>query len=189
MGAIAPWLCRAFYYRCDPTVSPIAIYDWLKTTIETQLESRTDVTFPAPPVVVIGFSAGVVGAAGAAAVWNQTRAEQSVQSPLPIGGKVARLIAVDGWGVPVLGVPVTRISHDRFTHMSSLLLGAGDVNFYADPPVAHLDLWRSPEAAQGWQVDRWALPPGDGTAITAADFLQRQLHAEWNQAFNWRYSG
>ena len=54
------------------------------------------------------------------------------------------LIAFDGWGVPLVGnFPIYRISHDQFTHWSSELLGKGDKSFYADPPVEHLDLWRS----------------------------------------------
>ncbi|HEY9659048.1 MAG TPA: hypothetical protein V6C65_11390, partial [Allocoleopsis sp.] len=87
-----------------------------------------------PSLILIAFSAGVVGAAAAARVW-QLR-----------GGTVKALIALDGWGVPLSGnFPIYRVSHDAFTHWSSSLLGAGVGGFYADPPVAHLDLWRSPQ--------------------------------------------
>lgn len=96
---------------------------------------------PQEPLLLIGFSAGVVGAIAAAQLW------QAQQRP------VAALIAVDGWGVPQLGdFPLHRVSHDRLTHWSSAVLGAGQTSFYTDPSVAHLDLWRFPERAQGWRI-------------------------------------
>ena len=113
------------------------------------------------PLFFIGFSAGVVSAIGAARQWQRR------------GGQVAALAAIDGWGVPLSGdFPIYRISHDPFTHWSSVVLGAGKDSFYADPPVAHLDLWRSPQTVQGWWVqasgsDRTA----NRTATTAARFL------------------
>lgn len=111
------------------------------------------------PVLWIGFSAGVVGAATAACLWHY------------LGGKVLALIAIDGWGVPLfLPFPLHRISHDRFTHWSSALLGAGTSSFFADPPVAHLDLWRSPQYTSGWAVTPTAAIP-----MTAADFLNHRL--------------
>ncbi|MCU0568633.1 MAG: hypothetical protein MUF49_18805 [Oculatellaceae cyanobacterium Prado106] len=91
------------------------------------------------PLFFVGFSAGVVGAIGAARLWHQW------------GGQVQGLAAFDGWGVPLWGdFPIYRISHDAFTHWSSALLGAGQASFYAEPPVSHLALWRSPETVQGW---------------------------------------
>ncbi|KPQ37178.1 MAG: hypothetical protein HLUCCA11_01755 [Phormidesmis priestleyi Ana] len=123
------------------------------------------------PIVAIGFSAGVVGLAGALSLWQQR------------GGKVARFFAVDGWGVPVMGLPVCRLSHDAFTHWSSLPLGAGNINFYAEPAVGHLDIWGKSTQVNGWQVKGWQ--PG-GTAgskaMTAADFLAGQLQKEWDEA-------
>lgn len=96
---------------------------------------------PAPPVVFISFSAGVVGALGAAWGWQS------------LGGKVKAFIALDGWGVPLISnFPIYRLSHDQFTHSSSSLLGTGEDNFYADPPVAHLEMWRSPQTVEGWWV-------------------------------------
>ncbi|WP_421656938.1 hypothetical protein [Leptothermofonsia sp. ETS-13] len=89
----------------------------------------------------IGFSAGVAGAIGAAWGWQWW------------GGKVKALIALDGWGVPLVGnFPIHRVSHDYFTHWSSALLGAGEDSFYAEPGVEHLDLWRSPHTASGWHL-------------------------------------
>lgn len=93
------------------------------------------------PLIFLAFSAGVVGASSAAWGWQQ------------LGGQVQMLIALDGWGVPLIGdYPIHRVSHDSFTHWSSCLLGTGGIGFYAEPAVAHLDLWRSPQAAIGWQV-------------------------------------
>jgi hypothetical protein len=92
------------------------------------------------PLILIGFSAGVVGMAGAAWAWQQQ------------GGTICALIALDGWGVPLLcgSFPIYRLSHDGFTHWSAQALGMGQEPFYAEPGVAHLDLWRSPDRAWGW---------------------------------------
>lgn len=112
-----------------------------------------------PPVVFIGFSAGVVGAVGAATCWQL------------MGGLVKALIAFDGWGVPLFGnFPLHRLSHDFFTHSSSSILGSGADSFYADPPVEHLTLWRSPQTSSGWWIkpDRETQPP---RRMTAAEFL------------------
>ena len=97
-------------------------------------------TFPmSEPLVLIGFSAGVVGMAGAAWAWQQQ------------GGIIRALVALDGWGVPLYGsFPIYRLSHDGFTHWSAQALGMGQTPFYADPGVAHLELWRSPDQAWGW---------------------------------------
>lgn len=93
------------------------------------------------PLVFISFSAGVVGAIGAAWAWRFW------------GGNVKAFIAIDGWGVPLTGdFPIHRISHDFFTHSSSAWLGSPEDSFYADPPVSHLEIWRSPATAVGWWV-------------------------------------
>lgn len=114
-----------------PAYSAIHIVEFLQSQIY-DIES---------PVVFISFSAGVVGAMGAALTWQL------------LGGKVKTLIAIDGWGVPLLGIPIHRLSHDYFTHWSSALLGAGKDSFYADPAVDHLELWQSPNICRGWRVD------------------------------------
>jgi len=116
------------------------------------------------PLVFISFSAGVVGAIGAAWGWQLK------------GGHVKAFIALDGWGVPLSGnFPIHRLSHDYFTNWSSSLLGSGSESFYAQPPVEHLDLWRSPETVQGW-----CIPAPDGAAgvrvhMSAAQFLTMLL--------------
>ncbi|UKO97944.1 hypothetical protein [Nostoc sp. UHCC 0870] len=117
------------------------------------------------PVIFISFSAGVVGAIAAATQWQM------------MGGHVKAFIAIDGWGVPLWGdFPIHRLSHDYFTHWSSLLLGSGQDNFYAEPPVDHLTMWRSPETVQGWWVDS---SKGEittpKTRLTAAEFLHLLL--------------
>jgi hypothetical protein len=115
-----------------------------------------------PPLLWIGFSAGVVGAIAAAHLWQSQ------------GGQVVALIAVDGWGVPLAGdFPIHRISHDAFTHWSSVGLGPAGDSFYADPGVPHLDLWRSPHTATGWQTS--PASPGFRQATTAATFITALL--------------
>ena len=147
---------------------PIATFRWLK-----QIFDAPDATHI--PLVAVGFSAGVVGLTGALTLWQQQ------------GGQVARFFAVDGWGVPIVGLPVCRLSHDAFTHWSSLPLGAGDVNFYADPGVDHLDLWGRAEQVTGRRVAGWHMgESADGFGerpcedfVTAAEFLRRELQREW----------
>lgn len=114
------------------------------------------------PVVFISFSAGVVGAILAAHQWQQS------------GGHVKAFIAIDGWGVPLWGnFPIHRMSHDYFTHWSSAVLGSGGNNFYADPPVDHLEMWRSPQTVQGCWVDSPSTPPKEH--LSAAEFLHLLL--------------
>ncbi len=89
-------------------------------------------------VLIIAFSAGVVGAIATARIWQRQ------------GVRIAGFIAIDGWGVPLAGeFPIHRVSHDQFTHWSSLMLGGNAAHFYADPAVDHLTLWHSPETVLG----------------------------------------
>jgi len=119
---------------------------------------------PESPVIFISFSAGAVGAIAAAWQWQHR------------GGHVKAFIAIDGWGVPLWGnFPIHRLSHDFFTHWSSLLLGSGQNNFYAQPPVEHLSMWRSPQTVQGWQVDSSVENTTSNIRLTAAEFLQLLL--------------
>ncbi len=69
--------------------------------------------------------------------------------------------------------PIYRISHDRFTHWSSSILGEGESGFYADPEVEHLDLWRSPHTCRGWQT----IAPGLKTPIGLTDYLNQILNS------------
>ena len=136
---------------------PLGVFRWLTQTLGSPQDSPSD----PQPLVAIGFSAGVVGLTGALTLWQQQ------------GGKVAQFFALDGWGMPIAGLPVYRLSHDLFTHWSTLPLGTGKVNFYADPPVEHLQLWGQPEQVQGWQVSGW--PLARKVPVTAAEFLRQQI--------------
>ncbi len=130
--------------------------------LQEQFSDTQSATLLKTPLVFVGFSAGVVGAIGAAWGWRG------------LGRSVSALIAIDGWGVPLSGdFPIHRMSHDHFTYWSSALLGAGTDSFYADPAVAHLDLWRSPQTVNGW----WVSPDDSATPTltTAASYLTALL--------------
>lgn len=131
------------------------------------------------PLVVMGFSAGNVGAIGAAWGWQM------------LGGRVKALIAIDAWGVPLVGnFPIHRLSHDRFTHDTSLSLPhtvsallnfggslenprAQEESFYAQPAVDHLEMWRSPATVTGWIVNSDAKVRS--RYLSAAEFLHMLL--------------
>lgn len=114
---------------------------------------------PSDSVLIIAFSAGVVGAIAAARIWHR----QGIQ--------IAALIAIDGWGVPLFGdFPIHRVSHDRFTHWSSIVLGGNATHFYAEPPVEHLAIWQSPESVQG------VVEPSN-RVVTAATFISELVEA------------
>ncbi|WP_341527686.1 hypothetical protein WKK05_35265 [Nostoc sp. UHCC 0302] len=136
-------------------VSAFHILQFLRDRWGDKLESA---------VLFISFSAGVVGAIGAAYLWQL------------LGGYVKAFIAIDGWGVPLSGnFPIHRMSHDYFTHWSSSLLGSGQNNFYAEPAVEHLSMWRSPQIVQGCWVDsKFGIFPPKGH-LTATEFLHMLL--------------
>ena len=116
------------------------------------------------PIVFIGFSAGVVGGLQAAYLWQM------------FGGEVKAFIAVDGWGVPLAGsFPIHTISHDYFTHWSLLRLIPGNNNFYAQPAVEHLKIWRSPESVKGWWVDPESQINNNKIYLTVTEFLHMLL--------------
>jgi len=133
---------------------PLAVFDWMTQTLGSPEENPQ-------PVVAIGFSGGVVGIAGALLLWQQQ------------GGQVKKLIAIDGWGMPIVGLPACRLSHDYFTHWSSLPLGAGKVNFYADPPVDHLQMWRDPNRVSGQAASSWQRQ--NDLPVTASEFIRQML--------------
>ncbi|MGF1515566.1 MAG: hypothetical protein ACFB5Z_17960 [Elainellaceae cyanobacterium] len=130
-----------------PAYSPNHVLEWLLP--QRRWESG---------LCFVAFSAGTVGALGAARQLYRSGHQ-------PVRG----LIAIDGWGVPLIEpFPVHRLSHDEFTHRTSLLLGPqGGDHFYADPPVAHLELWRSPHRVSGQCV----APSAPQQQTTAAAFL------------------
>lgn len=115
---------------------------------------------PQRAIGLIGFSAGVVAALGAAQAWQRR------------GGRVRAVFAWDGWGVALPGgLPIYRFSHDQWTHRSSAWLGPGRAQFWADPPLAHQAFWRSPDRAWGW----WSVPDRAPSRTTAATMLQTYL--------------
>jgi len=151
-------------------LSAFHILQFLRDRLSDRLKS---------PIIFISFSAGVVGAIGAAHLWEL------------LGGRVKAFIAIDGSGVPLQGsFPIHRMSHDYFTHWSSCLLGCGQNNFYAEPAVDHLSIWRclttscsasKLETVQGCWVDSSIeiIPPKG--RLTAAEFLLMLLkHYEAN---------
>ncbi|MBD2337244.1 hypothetical protein H6G64_09600 [Calothrix sp. FACHB-156] len=137
------------------TVSPFKILQFLHNCLKDRLQS---------PVFFISFSAGVVGAIMAAHWWQL------------LGGQVKAFIAVDGWGVPLWGdFPIHRMSHDYFTHWSSSLLGSGQSNFYAEPAVDHLSIWRSPQTVQGVLTDQSLGLYQNSDRLSASDFVHLLL--------------
>ncbi|MEH1865138.1 MAG: hypothetical protein V7K69_09020 [Nostoc sp.] len=161
-GAIAPHSANILLYPGKDVLvlSALHILQFLRDRLTDSLKS---------PIIFISFSAGVVGAIGAAHLWQL------------LGGNVKAFIAIDGWGVPLQGnFPIHRMSHDYFTHWSSCLLGCGQNNFYAQPAVDHLFMWRcltknpsesTSQAVQGWWVDSSIeISPPKGY-LTAAEFL------------------
>ncbi|MBD2022744.1 hypothetical protein H6F43_21410 [Leptolyngbya sp. FACHB-36] len=164
-GFHAPELTEAFLAALTPSIEAIVVptqrcppYSGahiLEVLHEAAISTRE-------PLIWIGFSAGVVGAISAGWRWKQQ------------GGQVGAVFAIDGWGVPLWGdFPIHRLSHDEFTHGSSALLGSGGDSFYADPPVEHLELWRSPDTAVGWWLS--AEQPHRRSRTTAASFLTALL--------------
>lgn len=119
----------------------------------------------AAPVAFISFSAGVIGAIGAAWGWQL------------LGGQVKALIAIDGWGVPLGGdFPIYRLSHDYFTYKTSIDLSYQGDSFYADPAVDHLQMWRSPSTVRGWAVSQ--ANPQVRSHTNAAEFILMLLKRE-----------
>ncbi|MBD1909982.1 MULTISPECIES: hypothetical protein [unclassified Leptolyngbya] len=149
---LAPETVAVFPASQEEPYSPLAVLTFFRRSLPHP--------HSAPPLQIIAFSAGVVGAMGAAHLWQMQ------------GGQIAYLIALDGWGVPAwANFPIYRLSHDRFTHWSSQVTGSSTLNFYADPAVEHLELWRSPQQTSGWRTSGWGLR----SHTTAAVFIHEIL--------------
>lgn len=151
-------LDQAFVVPGDryPVYSARHILSFLRSQVGDLFDPTPFRRVASVPLLFISFSAGVVGSIGAAHVWQA------------MGGTVAAFVALDGWGVPLVGsFPLHRLSHDHFTHWSSALLGGGADAFYADPAVPHLELWRSPHQVCGWQIQ----PHHPRCPTTAAAFI------------------
>jgi hypothetical protein len=113
-------------------------------------------------LVVLAYSAGCVGALGWIPLWQ--RQKKTIKA----------LIAIDGWPIPFWHkFPLYRVSHDFYTHRTTLRLGAGLEQFYCEPAVEHRRLWTAPEKAWGlWNPSN---KPKEAQKTTALDFLQRVL--------------
>ncbi|MEH2320291.1 hypothetical protein [Nostoc sp.] len=159
-SAIAPTTANILIYPGKDVLvlSAFHILEFLRVSVAHR-RYRLDDQLKSP-LIFISFSAGVVGAIGAAHLWQL------------LGGHVKAFIAIDGWGVPLQGnFPIHRMSHDYFTHWSSYLLGSGQNNFYAQPAVDHLSMWKSPQTVQGCWVDSSiGISPPKGR-LTADEFL------------------
>ncbi|MGI0481836.1 hypothetical protein ACN4EE_13725 [Geminocystis sp. CENA526] len=119
-----------------------------------QYLEKTYNKFSLKNLTFIAFSAGVIGAIIAGHLWEKN------------GGKVDKLLAFDGWGVPLIAnFPCYRISHDYITHLSYL---GGEKNaFYCSPEVSHLQLWQNPQNLKGW----WHKELGIKTKSDLSEFL------------------
>lgn len=179
-----PWLivCSGFHAAgyTDALLADMAQYPiwqtlhvWRSLTVLSGSELRCSLELdlglpqgnrPSPPLIFLAFSAGCVAAVSVARYWQ-------VQ-----GGRVLALLAVDGWGVPLVApFPVHRLSHDAFTHTTSAFLGTGQQNFYADPSVSHLQLWQQPSQVWGWQTKMGQPATAPDQRTTAGDCLANWL--------------
>ena len=148
--SILPVNTRIYNSRLYTTVSAVHI---LQDLIKAYGQPRQ-----ATPVLFISFSAGVLGALGAAWGWQL------------LGGKVKAVIAIDGWGVPLMGnFPIHRLSHDYFTHQTSIVINRPEDSFYADPEATHLQMWRSPSTVTGWATSAANFP--ERSRFNAAEFI------------------
>lgn len=137
------------------TLSKVHILSFLCDRLSNKIEF---------PVIFISFSAGVVGAIGAAVAWQM------------LGGNVQAFIAIDGWGVPLWSnFPIHRLSHDVFTHHTSAILGIGENNFYAEPPVDHLMMWNCPQNVKGYWVNSSLKSTLSCNYLTAVEFISMLL--------------
>ena len=144
---------------------PVGIAGYLETQIPP--ECRTS------PVSFLAFSAGTVGALGAALLWR---------SP------IRTIVLCDGWGVPVLPLlegrspapisaptsapTVHRLSHDRWPHDTWGRMGIATPSFCAEPAVEHLELWGEVDRVTGHAFDLAGCPTGE---TTAKDYIRRSL--------------
>lgn len=105
---------------------------------------------------VIAFSAGVVVAYPLLMAWQHM-------------GGTSRCIAIDGWGMPLLGnLDIYRMSHDRWTHNTTYFPSPQESQgyFYSDPAVDHLAIWQTPHTTHGFGAINTTAGP-----MTALQFI------------------
>ena len=152
-----------FYHQVCVIPQPdIAPYD-VKQIDRYLKEQHKGATTP-DRLILIGFSAGVVGLLGLARKWQRQ------------GGTIASFFAFDGWGVPLWeNFPCYRLSHDLFTHQTSHWLGGNPECFYAEPDVSHLDFWGSNMSIEGYFCQR-DQNDQQKQKMTIVQFLNQQLN-------------
>lgn len=124
--------------------------------IWTQSPLHLTLTPTLQPVLIIAYSAGIIGALQ----WTK-------QTNIPIKA----LIAVDPFLLSLYcPFPVYTLSHDILTHHS--FLTSSHQQFYAYPPTSHQALWCSPNQTRG------KIPHGLGCTelSTALIFIRSILH-------------
>jgi hypothetical protein len=140
---------------------------WLDAEFSAQRSQSKTAPQGPPPLTFLAFSAGCVAAAAVAHHWVQQ------------GGRVDCIIAVDGWGVPLVGpFQVHRLSHDFFTHATTTGPRPSQAHFYAAPAVPHLRLWQDPAHVRGWGLPPVGASSGPShrpVAMTALRFLLQCL--------------
>lgn len=156
-------------FPCDPV--SIANYierQMLESGVIPDRKTRINLNF-------LGFSAGTIGALGAAWLWRDR-------------AQLGAIILCDGWGVPILPVwdwftdrqqptiaptpNIYRVSHDRWTHDTWSRMGIATPSFIADPEVEHLTLWSDPDRVLGNSIDA----AGQAIAhLSATDYIRQCL--------------
>lgn len=154
----------------DSVCAPLSGYQIRQGVLAALGITHLSNSLPRTQICFLAFSAGCLGAVAAAHHWHS------------LGGNVGTLLALDGWGVALAApFPVSRLSHDHFTHTSSKLLGSQGIDFYADPAVSHYDLWRCPSQVRGWQ---WGQADFPVNSVSSQDQLLSPFHQGLNRPWN-----
>jgi hypothetical protein len=175
---------------CDP----LGIDRFLTDYFATQCHRNPDRSEETPVhLSFLGFSAGTIGALGAAWFWRDR-------------AMLGAILLCDGWGVPVLPVwewlggvsglessqkpsqkpsqtlsqkpSLYRMSHDRWTHDTWSRLGIATPSFIATPEVEHLTLWSEPDRVRGEALDvagRAIVMGETAGTISARDYIRQAL--------------
>ncbi|WP_156804779.1 hypothetical protein [Synechococcus sp. PCC 6312] len=137
-----------------PVYSPAAVLEFYQAGCD-----------PTQPLIMVAYSAGVVGGLGAAQLWQK------------LGGIVGGVVVIDAWGVPLWGnFPLVTVSHDWITDVCGQAWGKRN-HFLAQPAVTHAQLWQSPQSA-------WGLGTFEGQTNrqTAKTFIQKNLEQFRNRS-------
>lgn len=142
---------EATQVRCLPPLEPV----YSPGVVLEFCQAHCDAT---QPLVMVAYSAGVVGGLGAAERWQA------------LGGVVGGVVVIDAWGVPLWGkFPLVTVSHDWITDACGQAWGKQN-HFFAQPAVTHAQLWQSPQGAWGLGTLN-----GETTRQTAKTFVQKNV--------------